>query len=66
MIFFAPILSLVAIFVGGIATLVAAVLNGPRMLMRRREVPIVLLPPVPTPEMERLIEEAERDHALAL
>lgn len=66
MLFFAPFLSLLAIAFGGIATAVAAILNGPRRLRRRPEPPIVVLPPVPSPQLQMLVEQAEREPALAL
>lgn len=62
----APLLSLIAMAIGGIATVVATILNGPRRLRRRSEPPMVVLPPVPTPEMRRLLEERSEEPALAL
>ena len=66
MILLAPFLTLAAMVIGGLATIVATILNGPRRFRRRADPPIVLLPPVPSPDMRRLIEEEEREHSLAL
>lgn len=64
---FAPILSVIALATGTVATVVAIVLNGPRVLRRRGEPPLVVLPPVPTAEMrERIIAEAGSRSQVAL
>jgi hypothetical protein len=47
----APLFTLIAMVVGGVATIFATILNGPRRLLRRGEAPLVVMPPVPTPEM---------------
>lgn len=56
----APVFSLIALAAGGIATVAAIILNGPRRLRRRAEPPLVTLPPIPTPQMRQ--REAE-EHA---
>jgi hypothetical protein len=61
LILFAPVLSLVALAVGGVASVAAFLLNGPRRRRRRAEPPLIDLPPVPTPRMRQLIEERERE-----
>lgn len=54
----APLLTAVALLTGGIASAIAYVLNGGRRRLRpRAEPPMVVLPPVPTPEMRRMIAE---------
>lgn len=60
---FAPLLSVVAAAIGGIASVVAFLLNGPRRLRSRGEPPMVMLPPVLDREELRRHEEEERARA---
>lgn len=59
----APFLTLIAVLGGAIASVVAIVLNGPRRLRERGQHPLVVLPPVPTPEMRRMLEERRAELA---
>jgi len=52
----APLLTVIALLTGGVATAVAYVLNGPRRMRRRPEPPIIMMPPVPSPELRRMLE----------
>ncbi len=59
---FAPLLSVVAAAVGGVASVVAFLMGGPGRLRRSGEPPMVVVPPAPTPEELR---RAEADGARA-
>lgn len=59
---FAPLLSVIAAAVGGVASVVAFLMGGPRRLRGSGEPPMVVVPPVPTPEELR---RAEADGARA-
>lgn len=61
LILFAPLLSIVALAVGGIASIAAFLFNGPKRLRNQAERPLIDLPPVPTPRMRQLIEEREKE-----
>lgn len=57
---FAPLLTAAALVTGGIASVVAFLLNGPRRLRRSGEPPMVVLPPIPTREELQQLEAEER------
>jgi hypothetical protein len=62
MLLLAPFLTLLAIVGGGIASLVATVLNGPRRLRGAGSRPLRTVPPILTPEMRKAARaEQERD-----
>lgn len=50
LILFAPLLSIIALAVGGISSVVATILNMPRRFRRIVESPMVALPSAPWPQ----------------
>lgn len=54
---FAPLLSLVAAAVGGVASVVAFLMRGPRRFRGGAEPPMIVVPPIPTRDELRRAEE---------